>query len=332
MQIDYKSSMDPKITVTDAALCLGKTKAWVLSILEEQHLSAFKMASQIYFGHETARALFRGAFKSQVIVCQIVKGGTGKTALVRELAIRASLYGARVLCIDMDQQANLTLALNQNADQLPVMIDVLADQYPLSDTILSVLPGLDLVPSRFDNTLLDQVITQKKLDLNQIYRQPFQAFKHKYDLILVDCPPSLGQSVTACALSADRLLAPVVPEKFALAGLDITDQSLKELQQSFGRSIPLSIVLNKFENKARSSQDTLMSLLRNPKYGNQLFKRNIRFCVDFSKAIAAEQSIFDSLKPSIAKDDIDYLTRELLDVEMMPAMFGAMSVSTSINT
>lgn len=324
--------MDPKITVTDAALCLGKTKAWVLTALEKQGLPVFKIASQVYFGHETARALFQGAFNAQVIVCQIVKGGTGKTALLRELAIRASLYGARVLCIDMDQQANLTLAFNQNADQLAVMIDVLADQYPLSETILSALPGIDLIPSRFDNTLLDQVISQKKLDLNQIYREPFQAFKEHYDLILVDCPPSLGQSVTACALSADRVLAPVVPEKFALAGLEMTYQTLEELQQSFGRRIPLSIVLNKFENKARLSQDTLMSLLRNPKYGNQLFKRNIRFCADFSKAIAAEQSIFDSLKPSMAKDDIDYLTRELLDVEMMPAKFDAMSVSTAINT
>ena len=309
--------MDPRITVSDAALCLAKTKAWLLASLKERSLPYVKTASQEHFAHHTARQVFNFSLKPKVMVFQIVKGGTGKTSLVRELAIRASLYGAKVLCVDMDQQGNLSLAFNQNADELPVMIDVLVDHYPINDAIIEVLPGIDLLPSRFDNALLDAVITQKDMPLDQIYREPFQAFKKNYDLILVDCPPSLGQSVSACALAADCIIAPVVPEKFALAGLDMVYQVIQELEQRFQVKLPLGVLLNKFESKTRMSFDTLGYLLRHPKYGAHLLKNTVRYSNDFPKSIAENRSIFDTLKTSIAKEDIDCLTRELLNIHAL---------------
>ncbi len=323
--------MDPRITVSDAALCLAKTKAWLLASLKERGLAYATTAGQEHFGHRTARQIFNFSLKPKVMVFQIIKGGTGKTSLVRELAIRASLYGAKVLCIDMDQQANLSLAFNQNADELPVMIDVLVDHYPINDTIVEVLPGIDLIPSRFDNALLDTVITQKGLPLNQIYREPFQAFKKNYDLIIVDCPPSLGQSVSACALAADYVVAPVVPETFALAGLDRVHQLMKELEQGFGVNIPMGILLNKFESKARMSFETLGYLLRHPEYRVQLLKSTVRYANAFPNTIERGISIFDTLKTGTAKEDIDCLTRELLNISTV-ASSASVSLERAIDT
>ncbi len=309
---------------------MAKTQAWVLDTLQARALAYSNTGHQIHFGHATARALFGFSFHPRVLVFQVAKGGTGKTSLARESAIRASLYGARVLCVDMDPQANLTTAFNQNADQLPVMIDVLADQYPLKDTIISVLPGVDLLPSRFDNTLLDQVIIQKGLALDSLYRGPLQALKKSYDLIIVDCPPSLGQSVAACALAADVLVVPVAPQSFAMAGLKTVYQSLLELEEVFGLAIPFLILLNQFDPRARLSQQTLALLLQDPHYGECLIDRCIRDSQEFPKAIAAGKSIFDALKPSGAKNDIDHITKVFLDLVWSPVAKPSSKASSTI--
>lgn len=304
------------MTVNDAAQALGKNKTGIVSALQERSLSYSTAHKQIYFGHETARKLFNFSFSPKVFVFQIVKGGTGKTSLVHEFAIRASLYGAKVLCIDMDQQGNLTHAFNVNADPLPVMIDILVDNHPLKESIVSAAPGIDLLPSRFENAMLDEVLRLKKLPIESVYREPFQALKKDYDVVIVDCPPSLGQSVAACALAADYVLAPVTPDKFALSGLEMAHQYIDELQGGFGLKIHLGVVLNKYESRTALSQNALKQLLKDPRYEGKLLKNYIRYSQEFSKVIDNQGSIFESLKPSIAKEDVDGLTQELLDLTL----------------
>ncbi len=303
------------MTAGDAALCLGTNQDGIVLTCQERGLSYSKAHQQIYFGHETARDLFSFSFKPKVIVFQIVKGGTGKTSLVYEFAIRASLYGARVLCVDMDQQGNLTQAFNQDAEHLPVMIDILADHHPFQESIVSVAPGIDLLPSRFENSMLDEVLRLKKLPLQSVYREPLQTLKRLYDVIVVDCPPSLGQSVTACALAADLLVAPVTLETFALSGLDMVYQSVQELKSTFGLSLRFNVVVNKLNPRINQvKRNPLFLHLKNSKYEDKLLKSYIRLSHDLSKAISNQESIFDSVRKTFAKEDIDRLTQELLGI------------------
>lgn len=304
------------MTATDAATCLGKGKAWVAQALADSRLSFNKSNHEIYFGHETARSLFQFPFMSRVIAFHIVKGGTGKTSLVYECAVRASLYGARVLCVDMDQQGNLTQAFHADRDvqELPVMIDVLADNVPLEDCIISVAPGIDLLPSRFENAMLDEIIRNKGIAIEKVYREPFQALKKHYDLIVIDCPPSLGLSVAAAALSADFLVAPVTPEKFALSGLELAYQSIEELRAIYHIPVRFGVVLNKVESRTTLSQLTLKFLLKHSKFAELLLKRSVRFSQEFPNAIANHGSIFDAIRVTAAKEDINKLTQELLGI------------------
>jgi chromosome partitioning protein len=308
--------MNPKMTLTDAAACLRKTKDLIAQMLSAHRLATSKSNKEIYFGHETAKALFQFPFIPRVIAFHIVKGGTGKTALVYEFAVRASLYGAKVLCVDMDQQGNLTEALqaSSKAEESPVMIDVLVDNVPLEDCIITVAPGIDLLPSRFENALLDEMIRSKGLGIEKIYREPFQCLKKHYDLIVIDCPPSLGLSVAAIALAADYVVAPVTPEKFALSGLELAYQSITELQVLHDISIRFGIVLNKVEARTTLSQLTLKFLLKHSKFADLLLKRTVRFSQEFPNAIASQGSIFDAIRATAAKEDIDALTQELLGI------------------
>ncbi len=305
--------MNPKMTAFDATFLLGKNQAWLVNALQERMLSYTKINQQLYFGHETAKALFQFAFTPRVIAFHIVKGGTGKTSLAYEFAIRASLYGAKVLCVDMDQQGNLTQAFNIDAETLPVMIDVLVDDIPFKESIVSVVPGIDLIPSRFENAMLDEIVRVKHLPLQAVYRTPLQTLKSQYDVIIIDCPPSLGQSVAACALASDYLLSPVTPEKFALSGLEIAYQSVLELEEIFKIPIRFGVVLNKFESRTTLSQEAFRHLISDPRYQGKLLKNYIRSTQDFPNSIAINGSIFEGLKSTIAKEDIDLFTRELLE-------------------
>ena len=94
--------MNPKMTAAEAANFLNISLPAIHKQLKVKNLKFTKSMNRIYFGHETARELFKHNFKVKVVAVQIVKGGTGKTSLVHAIAVRANLLGAKVLCIDSE--------------------------------------------------------------------------------------------------------------------------------------------------------------------------------------------------------------------------------------
>lgn len=304
--------MNPKMTAKDAALFLDTSAKRVYRQLMDLDLPFTKSQSSVHFGFSTAKQLFKLDVKPKAIAFQIVKGGTGKTSLACAFAVRANLYGLRVLCIDLDQQGNLSHTFDIDAETLPVMIDILAEDYSFNEAITRVYPGMDLLSSRIENALIDDVIKLRNLPLNQVYRDPIQELKKQYDLIVIDCPPNLGQSVAAVTLAVDKVVAPVVPENFALSGLKVTSNTIHEIEESYQVNIPFGIILNKYDARTILSQDALQMLAKHPTYRENLLNAYIRTSQEFPNAIAKGQTIFDTVKPTIAKKDIDALTRELL--------------------
>jgi chromosome partitioning protein len=307
--------MKAKFTAADAANFLGITIQAVHKQLKTKGLQFEKNQNRVYFGHSTSCGLFNLKFKPKTVAFQIVKGGTGKTSLAHAVAVRANLYGARVLCIDLDQQGNLTQAFQVNAEELPVMIDVLKEGLKLQDTIVNISEGLDLIPSRIENAILDNVIMLSRFPLEHVYKERLQVFRKKYDLIIIDCPPALGQSVAAVALSSDVIIAPVTPEEFSLSGLKISTQEILNLEKNYKTRIPFRLVLNKFDTRTSLSHEVLSTLIKHPIYGEKLFKTYVRASQEFPNSITSSESIFDNLKSSAAKEDIDLLTKELLEIQ-----------------
>lgn len=310
-----EENMNPKMLAIDASKALDLTVQAIHKKLKSKELDFKKTQNRIYFNHTSAKELFNLNFKPQTISVHIVKGGTGKTTIVNSLAIRASLYGARVLCVDLDQQGNLTQSLNVNPSKMPIMIDILEDNIPIEKTIIPILPGLDLLPSRLENAIIDNTIMLKRLPLDRIFKEKFNHLKQKYDLIIIDCPPALGQSVSASILASDLLIAPVTPEKFSLSGLKVTSQEVLELEKNFQKKIIQKILLNKFDNRTILSHETITSLIQHNSYNKKLFKTCIRVSQEFPNATGQGISIFDTTKPTTAKEDIDSLTQELLGIK-----------------
>jgi chromosome partitioning protein len=308
--------MNPKMTVADTSAFLDQTVQNIHRVIKEKGLETNKSAQRVYFGHTAARELLHLKFPEQKIISiQIVKGGPGKTSLTKNLGIRASLYGAKVLLIDLDQQGNLTNDLLKNPEETPVMIDVVADpEIEITDAIVSIFPGLDLIPSRLDNSALDNLLTINHHPLDRVFRDRFDKLRNSYDLILIDCPPALSASVTAAALASDMVIAPVAPEKYCLDGLKMTYNELQNVSKKFGREIPLRVVINKFDSRTLLSGEILATLHKNPVFGPLLYKTFIRSSQEFANSTVRRESIYCGLRTTPAQEDIDALTREILDL------------------
>jgi chromosome partitioning protein len=324
--------MDPKITASDAAKLFELESQSLVKRLKVKNLDFKKSKNRVYFGHQTARQLFgKQDKKCTVIATQIVKGGTGKTALTLNLATRFSLLGKKVAMLDLDQQSNLTTHCNINAEKLPIMIDIIEGEAEITKNMVEVCEGLHLLPSRIDNAVLDDTILFKSLPLDRVYKRQIDLLKPLYDVIFIDCPPALGRSVGATALSSDLILCPVSPDKQCLTGLKLLEDGLKELEKrNFGSRTNYKIVFNKYDGRTNVSRALLSILLENPKYRKHMLKTYVRTNQEFVNNCLKSTSIYDSLKTSSAKEDIDCLAQELIDIlpELAPIKSKNLSAAT----
>lgn len=308
------ATLNAKITASDAASLLGVSLQYIHKQLKTKNLKSFKNQNRVYFGYQTARELFKINFEKKIISFQIVKGGTGKTSITHSFAIRANLYGARVLCIDIDQQGNLSQAFNIDSKNLPVMIDIINNKASISESIVNISEGLDILPSRIENAVLDNFFMLNKFPLERVYFDLIHQVFNKYDLVLIDCPPALGQSVAAATLASDIVIAPVTPEQFSLSGLKISFDEINILSQRFKKLINFKIVLNKFDTRTALSTEVLTTILNHELFKELVCNTFIRSCQEFPNSIYTNTNIFIGLRNSTAKEDIDLFTREMLNL------------------
>ena len=310
--------MEAKISVTDAAQILKLENQSVVKRLKTKGLEYKKSKNRIYFGHKTSRELFYTNNQSKscvTIATQIVKGGTGKTSITLNLATRFCLLGKKVAIIDLDQQSNLTTHCGIDAENLPIMIDIIEGAADITKSMVKVNDGLYLLPSRIDNAVLDDTILFKSLPLDRVYKQQIDKLKPLYDVIFIDCPPALGRSVGAMALSSDLILCPVSPDKQCLTGIKLLNDGLEELEKrNLGSKVKYKIIFNKYDGRTNASRKLLSILFESPYYRDHMLKTYIRNNQEFVNCCIKSTSIYVTLQTSSAKDDIDCLAQELIDI------------------
>jgi chromosome partitioning protein len=324
-------TIDPKITIAEIASYLDLTVQAIHKRIKTQGLKEKRGQNRIYFGHETARKIINPTLTPLKLAIAVVKGGVGKTTISEALAVRACLYGLRVLCIDVDQQANLTkgLGMDKMAKRCPVMIDLVEGKEDVSSSILQVIPGLDLVPSRLDNVTLDGYLMIHRHNPQTVFNKLFSNIYKNYDLVIFDCPPTLGVTVCSSMLASDLVIAPLNPDVYSYEGIEIMDKETKTIYQEFGKKINWRILLNKFDSKTILSTDYITQIIKDPKFSEKLLKTVIRTSQEFPNVKKKDKTIFDSLKKSTAKEDIDSLTKEILALMNMKPMDSKINFHTT---
>lgn len=307
-------SMQPKMSVAHAANFLDVSGQAVHKQLKLKNINCPKMGNKLYLTFEQAKQLFNIKFSHKVIVGQIVKGGTGKTTTIDNVASCANTYGARVLKIDADPQGNLTDACGIDPENKPVLIDVLTEGLDIKDAIVSISDGIDLIPSRIENVVLDNYIVNEKFPLHTLYSDLLEPIAHNYDFIFIDCPPTMGQAVTAASLAADIILAPLNPDKFSAKGLKILKREIDTLNKRFKMEVAYKVFLNKFSGKTILSDKAILSLMSDPDLEGRILETTVQFSQEIPNITDSNKNLFSTLKSSPTRDDFDRLTRELLGI------------------
>ena len=220
----------------------------------------------------------------QTIACANQKGGVGKTTTVVNLASYLALLGDRVLVIDLDPQGNGTSGLGVDRSSVErSMYDALVDGVPLDGLVIQgTAEGVDLVPAAIalagaDLELAGVTARERRL------RRLVEPVASDYDVIFIDCPPSLGLLTVNALTAADAVLIPLQCEYYALEGLTQLLATIDLVRDHLNPHLALQgVVLTMYDARTNLSADVAAEARRH--LGGTVYETIIPRSVRLSEA------------------------------------------------
>jgi chromosome partitioning protein len=231
------------------------------------------------------------------------KGGTGKTTTVRTLADALRRAQVRTLAIDLDPQGNLSDYFDVPPDAEPTIADVLSGANALAEAIHG-----DVVPANL--TLAEaELMLGGKMGRELTLRRALGEGTAAYEVVLIDCPPSLGLLTVNALVAADSALITAEAQYFALQGVEQAMEVIELARDSLNPDLKLlGILLNLADMRTVHSREALASLRES--YGEQVLSTVIRSSIAYAESAERAVSILDH-RPDLGADYLA-LTDELL--------------------
>lgn len=251
------------------------------------------------------------------------KGGVGKTTTTANLGAAMARAGKRVLLIDFDPQGHLTLHYGAEvAPDQPSVYDVLTASIPIADVALSVRENVTLVPADVDlagvETELVSVTGREVL-----LREALDLFEGSYDVMLIDCPPSLGILTINALVAAEEVLIPLQAHFFGLQGLSKLLETVTLVRQRINPNLTVTgIALCMHESATRLAGEVVEDLQNflessrgtsNAWANARICKTSIRRNIKLAESCSFGQTVFDYAPKSNGAVDYTRLATEILE-------------------
>ena len=264
------------------------------------------------------------ARKPRVVALLNQKGGVGKTTSTVNLGAALARFGQRVLLVDLDPQSNLSLhfGVESGPEQRTVRDLLLDPSCGVADCVQQARPGLDFIPAVTELALVEGELAQRD-GMQSVLRSKLEPVHGSYDVVLLDCPPSLGVLSVNALTAADEVFVPMQAHYLPLRGLEKLLQTVHLVSQSLNPSIRVTGILLCMHDGSSSHARAVISEIEQqleqfraadvPWSAARVLHPPVRRNIKLAEAPSFGQTIFDYAPRCPGAGDYREIVRSLLE-------------------
>ena len=240
------------------------------------------------------------------------KGGVGKTTTAINLASALAGYGRKVLVVDFDPQGALSAGLGIVAHDIKTIYDLLVEKdLKVQDVILPTgVKNLDVIPANIDLSAAEVQLVNE-VAREQILARVLRPVTDNYDVVIIDCQPSLGLLTVNALTAAHGVLIPLNCEFFALRGVALLIETIEKVRDRLNPAIKLDgILATMYDPRTLHAREVVERLYE--AFGDQVFDTIVHRTVKFPDATIAAVPITEFAPTSDAADYYRTVARELV--------------------
>jgi chromosome partitioning protein len=243
------------------------------------------------------------------------KGGVGKTTSTINLGAALAELGRRVLLVDFDPQGGLSLGLGVNAHSLAlentVYYALMTPDANIDEIVLkSSVAGLDFLPANRDLGTAETTLGAE-IGGQQYLKRALARLRSEYDVILIDCQPTMGQLTINALVASDEVIVPLQCEYFALHGFIELKGNIDKVRSFLNPELKLiGILATMYERKTLHNREVLQAII--DKYPEDVFETIIAKTIRFAETTVAGEPITAYASSSGGAQSYRRLARELI--------------------
>mgnify|MGYP000158759745 CR=1 FL=1 len=235
------------------------------------------------------------------------KGGVGKTTSAINIGAGLVELGQKVLLIDLDPQANLTLSLGIPRQKISIYESIRGESELVPYTVKE---GMDVITSSLDLSGAEMELINEA-GREYILQELFQPVLEEYDYIIIDCPPSLGLLTLNALTTSDYVMIPLQTEFLALQGLTKIKQVIDKVRFRLNKKLQIGgVIATMYDARKVLNRDVVATIQKY--FGEKVFKTLIRDNVTLAEAPAQRKDIFAYAKRSNGAKDYLELCKEIM--------------------